>query len=477
MPLLVKGLLALLGPVLLGALLAGTTRKLGAGKFTQTIWVFACLALPIVGTIWFPIVGLWDAVTEGALLSIGFAGMALAGHVDLKKLGLSTVSSLVGLVLLEVGARMFLPPPPTFPIGDGPHFLLSSMILFSGPDSELFLHGEMPPRLEQVAMSQDPKGRSHSDRPPGPMVTKEVVCSIAYGPTYEGALDVSGERDRVWPLDSHIRPDAARRILHVGDSMVFGANEAREDTFSAALNQLEPDTQHVNAGISGMAPDDYFVVLNRWVEREPFDLAIMYLFSGNDIRAIGAPHPCSNWDSILAYDGQHAQLAYPDQAMPYGGVGLKWLAVNSPLPYLLRVLIAQESAAAAYLGALQPLNWLQYHENPEQKYERLEMILRSAKEGLAARNIPFIVVMLPSNDAFQDAPDGPARDLSRELTEIAHRLEIPRLDATEMLQASLDRGEHPFQSDRTHFNAEGHQLVAEWLHEVLPQAAPLQPAE
>ncbi|NCG18036.1 MAG: hypothetical protein GWP91_03365, partial [Rhodobacterales bacterium] len=443
---------------------------------TRGLGVVGCLLFPVViavtATVWSPVVGLWDALTEGALAGISCAAIAHRSRIELKKFGLSLVVTLVGLLGMEVGTRVLLPPAPTFPIGDGPHFLLSDMILFAGPDDPLFLNGEMPPRLEEVTMATDRNGKGHADRPPGPMVTKEVVCSIAYGPTYRGAIDVTEDRDLVWPRQPVIREDAAFRVLHVGDSMVFGANEPRENAFPAVLDRMEPDVQHVNAGISGMAPDDYFVVMNRWLDREPFDLVVFYVFSGNDIRAIGAPHPCSNWDSILAYDGDVARLRYPDGPKAYGGVGVQWLAVNSPLPYLLRVLIAEGSSSAAYLGALQPLRRLRFGENRDQKVERLELILRTARDRLMARSTPLVVVMLPSSDAFTDPLGGPAQELSTSLVDIAERLQIPRLDATELIRASLDRGEHPIQSDRTHFNEEGHVLVAEWLYQRLPERVP-----
>ena len=76
------------------------------------------------------------------------------------------------------------------------------------------------------------------------------------------------------------RPGATRRVLHIGDSMVFGADVPRDQTFAADLEKLEPDVQHINGGISGMAPDDYLVVLRSWIARHPIDLAVIYSVRG-----------------------------------------------------------------------------------------------------------------------------------------------------------------------------------------------------
>jgi lysophospholipase L1-like esterase len=445
-----------------------------------SLGVFGCLILPpvlcFIATIWFPFVGLWDAVTEGLLVGVGFALFAHPTLLDVRKLGLSLGTTIIGLGLLEVGVRVYMPPPPSYPIGEGPHFLLSNMVMFAGPDSDLFLNGKIPPLLEKITMSADPNSMSHYKQPPSKLVTKELVCSIVYGEGYQGAIDVSLRRDIVWPRESIVRDDVEHRVLHVGDSMVFGHEVPREMNFSSVLGVLEPNIQHINAAISGTAPDDYLVILNSWIERASFDLAVIYLFSGNDVRAIGAPHPCSNWESILSYENGKARLRYPDNPKSDNRTGFKWLAINSPLPYLLRVMIAKGSSVAAYLGALQPLDGLEYEEEREQKKERLEVILRTARDNLAEREIPLVVVMLPSHDAFTGQLNGPSEQLAMQIIPFTSRNQIPSLDATQLLRESLGRGESPIQLDRTHFTEQGHKLVAEWLHEELYEVVTLKPA-
>src|SRR6185503_113890 len=100
-------------------------------------------------------------------------------------------------------------------------------------------------------------------------------------------------------------------VLHVGDSMVYGANVQRNETFTVNLETLEPEVQHLNGGISGTAPDDYFAVIRSWVARTSVDLVVMYLFAGNDMVGMDAPHPCSDWQSILGYEGGRASLRFP----------------------------------------------------------------------------------------------------------------------------------------------------------------------
>ena len=57
-----------------------------------------------------------------------------------------------------------------------------------------------------------------------------------------------GLRDRDYPIP---RQGNAPRILVLGDSMVFGAGLPVEETIPSRLEELNPDTEVINAGIFG----------------------------------------------------------------------------------------------------------------------------------------------------------------------------------------------------------------------------------
>jgi hypothetical protein len=258
--------------------------------------------------------------------------------------------------------------------------------------------------------------------------------------------------------------------------MVFGANVRREQTFTVNLEKLEPDVQHINGGISGMAPDDYFVVLRSWIARAPVDLAVMYLFAGNDMVGMDAPHPCSDWQSILVYEDGDARPRFASEPKSDRRIGLRWLVINSPLPFLGRAMIVAGSHVAAFSGAVLD-GWAAQVTRADTliQTEHLESILRTARDELRTRGIAFVVVVLPHADAI-GIPGGPSDFLSTQVSAIARKVGLPLLDATEVIRQALARGENPIQADRSHFNEEGHWLMAKWLHEQLPAAAG-QPSE
>jgi hypothetical protein len=466
-------------PVVLGLFVGRLVRWCIGRRLADVAGAIACLLLPTalatVVTVYFPAVGLWDGVTEGVLCGAGILWAAHHLCADPRHVALAAGAFVAGFVFLEVAVRLFLGTPTAYPVEGGPHFFLADALRTTAPDAPVFRREGIPDFLARNALRADlarpGEDTPPTERPPAPMLTTELVCSIVYGAAYHGVLDVSREHTVIFPDRFTPRPDAARHVLHIGDSMVFGANVPREQTFTADLEKLEPDTQHINGGISGMAPDDYLVLLSAWLDRHHVDLAVMYLFAGNDLSGLDAPHPCSNWQSLLVYEGVDARLRFPDAPRSDGEIGLTWLLINSPLPYLGRALIVAHSAAAAFMGsALASWSALGAHPNFQQvAFNHLESILRSARDHLRERHIPFVVVVLPSVEAMGRSHD--AFDFATQVLAIARRLGVPALDATDPIRDALARGENPVQGDHSHFNEAGHWLMANWLHERLATAA------
>lgn len=465
----------LLCPIALGVVAGVWLRRRMGRRLTGTGAAIACLLLPTgvatAFTIYFPFVGLWDAVTEGLLCGAGIIGAAYRFHADPRDLLVAGGSVVVTFAFLELTARLVLGTPPAFPSGDGPSFFLANTLRMAAPDAAVFHVGGVPHALARTVLRADLAQPlvPFAERPPSAMLSAELVCSIAYGSAYDGFIDVSREATIVFPERFTPRPGATRRVLHVGDSMVYGVGIPRDQTFVADLEKLEPGVQHINGGISGTAPDDYLVVLHSWIVRHQIDLAVMYLFEGNDLNGIDSPHPCANWQPILSYADNQAALRFPAAPRNDRGIGLTWLLINSPLPYLGRVMIAAPSTAAAFVGsALASLSARGSAEPLDVLLQHLESILRSARDELRERGIQFVVVVLPAGGRLRM---GNAQAMfSDQVLAISRRLALWELDATEPLAAALGRGENPFQQDGTHFNKAGHSLMANWLHERLAAA-------
>lgn len=438
---LITALALLVVPVVLGAL-TGVVLRPQRGRFGGFFAFIALIVIPLAAAVGlvlrFPVVGLWDAGLEGLLFGVGLCGSAHRLFADARNVALLLSSSVLALVLVELGARSLLPSPPAFPVRDGPHLLLADA-----------LRGDL----------------THQ---PWDSLSKDLVCSIVYGEQYAGIFDsTNARREIVMPRTFARRPDARRRVLHLGDSMAFGFGLPRAETFTARLESLEPGVQHINAAIPGTAPDAYLALLQRWIEAAPIDAVVMHIYEGNDLDGLDSRYPCCDWQSLLVYGDDDAALRCPQGRQPtLGHAGFTWLRYHSPPPYVVRSLIGTSSAAAYIAGAMSLEPYFLFDQPLETRLDHLEKILHSAKSLLAARSIDFVVDVLPTRSWLED--DETWQHYAPSIIEAAHRAGAATLDPADVFRDAVGRQQSLFFENRDiHFNADGHALWATWLHEQL----------
>src|SRR6185436_6490567 len=97
-------------------------------RLSGAVAAAACLIVPTIAltaaVLMLPVIGIWDGMTEGFLCGVGALLALHQMYRDPRLIALSAGSVVAAFALLELGARTFLGPPPAYPIGDGPHFLL-----------------------------------------------------------------------------------------------------------------------------------------------------------------------------------------------------------------------------------------------------------------------------------------------------------------------------------------------------------------
>jgi hypothetical protein len=77
------------------------------------------------------------------------------------------------------------------------------------------------------------------------------------------------------------KPQGLKRILVVGDSFAWGFGVEQDEIFSTRLEAALPDTEVINAGVSGYSTDQALLWLQQEGKRYSPDVVI-YLLSGND---------------------------------------------------------------------------------------------------------------------------------------------------------------------------------------------------
>jgi len=430
-------------PVAAGGLLGTALRRLRGRRLRGIIAAIACVMVPACAVVAFvvrnPIVGLWDAGVEGLLFG---AGVLWSAHRVLqeKRDVLLVVSSLVAsFCLLELASRLFLPPPPGFPTKGGPHLLLASAL----------------------------RNATHQ---PWDSLCKDIVCSVVYGDQYSPIFDISAsQREIVTPRNFTPRGGATYRVLHLGDSMAFGFGLPRNETFTAVLESLQPNVQHINAAVPGTAPDAYLGVMRRWIASHKIDLVVMHIYEGNDLDGLDSQYPCCDWQSLLVYDGGVAALRCAQAVAPdLGHAGLTWLRYHNPPPYLVRALVDTSSAAAHLAAALTLEPFFLVDQPTQTRLEHIELILRAARKELEARHIALVVDVLPARTWLETLVTW--QHHAPAIVATAQRAGVPVLDASDVYRDAVVNGQKLFFDHPAdiHFAAKGHSLLATWLHERLP---------
>jgi lysophospholipase L1-like esterase len=434
-------------PVGLGASVGVAVRRLYGRRLEGLLTAIVCLAVPAAAVfaagVRYPIVGPWDSAVEAALVGIGVLWGAHRALADAASLLLLATATTMSLLVLELLARLFLPPPPAFPTRAGIHLLLADA-------------------LRTDAMHQ-----------PWDTLCKDVVCAITYEDEYRTIYDLDSARhDIVTPRTFSPRAGATRRVLHLGDSIAFGFGLPRNQTFTAALERLEPGVQHINAAIPGTAPDAYLAVLPRWLTSTDIDVVVMHVYEGNDLDGLDSRYPCCGWQPLLTYENRAATLRCAHGTDPdFGRAGWAWLRDHNPPPYLLRAAV-DTSAAAAHLAAAMAREPYTLADQPlETRLAHLESILRGVADAVAARRIRFVLDVVPARSWLEDGRQW--QHYGPQIIDVARRLDIATLDGSEVFRDAAARGQHLFfENGDIHFNAAGHLLWARWLHDQLPTVTP-----
>lgn len=87
--------------------------------------------------------------------------------------------------------------------------------------------------------------------------------------------NTKGFRDHEY--DEKRRP----RIAFLGDSFVWGYDVEREERFTEKLQELLPDTEVINLGVSGYGTDQEFLLIKKYFSKLKPDIVFL-IFSSND---------------------------------------------------------------------------------------------------------------------------------------------------------------------------------------------------
>ncbi len=429
--------------MLLGGMFGGwqLSRRFGRRRLAAAL----LLAVPPAACLWvahrFWLVGAPDALVHGGLLGLGLCVGYVAGRPRRAGVALVIVSTGVSLVGGEAAVRRFVQPPPALP----------------------------PPRFARLMLpsrDQAPSGEAHRaiGRP------SETACHAIYGDAWPTNPQLAYPTQ--FPHAISRRPGVHRIVLHVGDSMVYGASVDRGEAFPEQLAQQEPEVEHINAGVPGVGPDAYYAVTQGWLRVMTPDVVVFHLFVGNDLRDLGTPYTCCASGALLAYPRGHAPtLRCPQpRALDRSVAPFRHYVESSPAPYVLRT-TGSVSMLSAHLADAITRHTTRTMPTPGDADRQLGAILRALRDELAARRSRLVVSILPLRSALAgNSPEAAAgRNDHQRMRRTAEALDVPIVDSWDLFADAVRRtGDDawfvPRQPSDPHFSPAGNRLLADWLH-------------
>jgi lysophospholipase L1-like esterase len=287
---------------------------------------------------------------------------------------------------------------------------------------------------------------------------------VARTPEYEMRMSINshGLRDREIP---YAKPDGVRRILCLGDSYTFGYGVQAAQTYAKLVeDRLRADTEPevrwevINAGVGSTGTAHQLAYLTSEGIRYAPDIVTLCFCPANDFwENITSGLFTLAGDSLLQHEAPRTagrKIQRLTKFIPF----YNSLVAHSQLLNLLRYRIS----ALHYRDLAR--NDPDDEDVPAvlQRRDHLtRRLLARMQEFCRTRGCDFVLVVIPP-PADTDLPRR-----TRELTAFAADRGIPCLDLGPIMAAAEARGAQLIFPHDGHWNAEGHRLVADALHEVL----------
>jgi hypothetical protein len=288
------------------------------------------------------------------------------------------------------------------------------------------------------------------------MVNDDAFCAIAGDPGFFEARRA-------------MAPSAPEEVVHLGDSMVEGVGIPHEQLFVSHL-QARSGARHVDAGVTGAAPDFEYVLLRRRLAQGPRPRAVvLHLFPGNDASGLGAFLSCCTDGPLVEPEGDGVR-----ERCPAPRTGFSWQgALLRPVPpYPLRVAATAMDVPRHLWKRVRMWHSAMDRTNFDDRFALLERLVRQMDREARAAGVPFGVVVMPLRQVIDPSSRGGGMG-GYEYTEDHARLFRAAVEGSgaRWLDAEPTFREwlaaHPRQGFETrfpgdpHFDAAGHAAYAE----------------
>lgn len=250
-----------------------------------------------------------------------------------------------------------------------------------------------------------------------------------------------------------------RRILFIGDSIVFGLHLQAEQTAVRLIESRLPGWQVLNGSVSGYSIDQYAIYLRRVIAEARPELVVIGVFTGNDFQITGREFSWGTSKPLFALDGDRLVRANR------GAACIERLNRS----FLVRLLWQNRALAQTGIETICRPRLLQPHEQ-----ERVVARLFDDIDDTARRaGVPVLWTLLPVG--FEYSAHSPVRFLytTRHRTLLRLLGERPR----EVVDFAIDVAQQPdiaglYFEDNAHLRPGGQRLLADVLYHAITTRYP-----
>lgn len=287
------------------------------------------------------------------------------------------------------------------------------------------------------------------------------------GRAFSVRTNAEGFRD---PRDFRDHDAATQRILAVGDSFVFGMPVERDQAIVAhvehELNRLDGEGawQVLDAGVPGYGTHQELRVIERWIETVAPSAVLLGFCLDNDVEDNRYPPQAPG---SRAY---HGTLVTPDvitqsQSFLFDAwyrlrLRLRSLVLYSAAETALSRLADRWTggARAAEANPFLTLTSESWPSDLEKGWTETQRAMRGIIRLLAAHDVPFAVVVIPSKTEVLSTTSAAPSRLRRLLLDFLARHGVKTVDPTAELIAARDHGDL-FEEYGTHLLEAGSEIV------------------
>ncbi len=283
-------------------------------------------------------------------------------------------------------------------------------------------------------------------------------------PLHTNALGFRGQRE--YP---QTKPEGVHRILVLGDSFVFGFGVRDEETFSAVLENRDPNLEMMNAGVPGYGIDQILLSFSVLGKSLKPDYVLIGIFPEDFWRATRAfadtghakPYFSLSAEGRLVPHNIPVPQPYTLRTNQYP------LQIDrGPIENLLRVSAIYKNLKRAIIKIGKKLGWVDASSDDEWILGR-EILKQLIRDVRGAGASPFLVMIPPERWTKNENRD----TLHQSLLQFSRREGVDFLDLTPEFLKAVQR--HPstryYIEHDGHWTAEGHRLAAALIAAFLNQ--------